>query len=157
MALLWGTCYDPMGAAVVVKSTLALLPQTAIDTTNLRAQFTAPANGIVLVRMQGCLTGMTTYPSVLFGVMQHVTPFAVIMRAPGAGSLAGTAAANTFCVIESQFLVTGLTPGAAQDWDASYGVEVISVGASSGIKYGGPNDSTGTNAAGGFCFEVWST
>jgi hypothetical protein len=51
-------------------------------------------------------------------------------------------------------VVTGLTPSATLVWDAAYGVETVV--ASTGLKYGGPNDTTGDNAFGGFAFEVWS-
>jgi hypothetical protein len=54
---------------------------------------------------------------------------------------------------EVAFVVPGLTPGASLTWDAAAGVETGV--ASTGIRIGGPNDTTGSNAGGGFCFEIW--
>jgi hypothetical protein len=47
-----------------------------------------------------------------------------------------------------------LTPGASLSWDAAYGVDIAV--ASSNINYGGPNDTTASNAWGGFAYEVWA-
>jgi hypothetical protein len=148
--LLAGTSYDP--AAAVTKSTAALLAMTAIDTTNLRLSFTAPPNGIVLVRLQGTLHGAATFPQILMGVMSGAT---VLERVAPRGLPNGNLAATTFLTVEGEFLVTGLTPASAQTWDAAYGVETIV--AATGLKYGGPNDTTANNAFGAFLFEVWST
>lgn len=154
MSLLWGTCYDP--ASSVSKPTTAALAMTAMDTANLRASFNAPANGSVLVRMQGTLHGGTAtpwFPVVLLGVLDGST---VKGRNLPAGLPVGIVGSATMpLTVESQFLVTGLTPGAACVWDAAYGVEGIVAG--SGLKYGGPNDTTVNNAFGGFVFECWTT
>lgn len=150
MALLAGTLYDP--AAAVTKATTAAQAMTAMDTTNLRLTFTAPANGAVLVHMAGVIHGATTFPQVLLGVLDGST---VRGRAVPGGSLGGTALATTFLQIEAYFLVTGLTPGSSYTWDAAYGVETLV--ASTGIKYGGPNDTTANNAFGGFVYEIWNT
>lgn len=45
------------------------------------------------------------------------------------------------------------TGGNEYTWDAAYGIEVTV--ASTGIKYGGPNDTTSNNARGALIFEVW--
>lgn len=150
MTLLAGKAYDP--GAAVSKATTAALAMTAIDTTNLRLTFNAPANGAVLVRMQGTLHGATTFPQILLGVLSGST---VMGRVAPAGLPNGNLAATTFLTVEAQFLVTGLTPAAAQTWDAAYGVETLV--ASTGLKYGGPNDTTANNAFGAFLFEVWDT
>lgn len=150
MALLAGKLYDP--ATAVSKATTALLAMTALDTTNLRLAFTAPGNGIVLVRLEGTLHGATTFPSILLGVLEGST---VKGRMAPKQTLGNTAVATALVDVEALFVVAGLTPGASLTWDAAYGVETIV--SSTGLKYGGPNDATANNAYGGFCFEVWGT
>lgn len=149
MALLAGTLYDP--AAAVSKSTTAAIALTALDTTNLRLTFTAPASGKVLVRLQGNLHGATTFPQVVLGVLEGST---VKGRIAPAGLVNGNLAATTFLTVEGLFVVTGLTAGASLTWDAAYGVETAV--ASTGLKYGGPNNTTANDAFGGFAFEVWA-
>ena len=149
MGLLAGTCYDP--AVAVTKATTALLAMTALDTTNLRLTFTVPASGTVLVRMQGVIHGATTMPAILLGVLEGAT---VKKRVSPIGGLKSTAVATAQVTQEASFVVTGLTPAANLTWDAAYGVEVIV--AATGLKYGGPNNTTTNDAFGGFCYEVWS-
>jgi len=150
VSLLFGTCYDP--ATAVSKATTALLAMTAIDTTNLRANFTVPANGSVMVRMAATLHGATSFPQILLGVLNGAS---VVKRVSPAGLINGTALATTFLTVEALFAVTGLTAASAATWDAAYGVETLV--ASTGLKYGGPNDAVADNAWGGFVFEIWST
>lgn len=147
MGLLAGTFYDP--AAAVTKATSALLAMTAMDTTNLRLSFTVPNNGRVMVRIAGVLHGAATFPQILLGVLEGTTVRGRSAPILGGGNLAAT----TLMLAESVFLVTGLTPGASLTWDAAYGVETIV--ASTGIKYGGPNNTTTNDAFGGFAFEIW--
>lgn len=149
MGLLAGTAYDP--AAAVTKATTAALAMTALDTTNLRLQFNAPASGRVFVRLQGTVHGATTFPQILLGVLEGST---VKGRVAPAGMVNGNLAATTFLTVEGTFVVTGLTPGQQYTWDAAYGVETLV--ASTGIKYGGPNNTTANDAFGAFIFEVWS-
>lgn len=146
--LLAGTLYDP--AVAVTKSTAALLAMTAIDTTNLRLSFTVPASGKVMVRLSGGVHGATTFPTILLGVLEGAT---VRGRHAADGGIKGTAVATTIVQHESAFIVSGLTPAAVLTWDAAYGVETLV--ASTGIKYGGPNNTTANDAFGGFAFEVW--
>lgn len=148
--LLASKLYDP--AAAVTKSTAALLAMTALDTTNLRLSgWAVPANGSVMVRLNGTIHGATTYPQILLGVLEgstlrgRVSPRAVV---------GGVAAITTRQDVEALFVVSGLTPGATPAWDAAYAVE--SLVASTGLKYGGPNDTTADNAFGGFAFELYS-
>lgn len=148
MPLLAGKNYDP--ATAVTASCATLIAMTALDTTNLRLPFTVPASGTVMVRLKGTIHGATTMPQVLLGVLQGST---VMGRQAPPAALAGTAVATTFVPVEACFLVTGLTPGASLTWDAAYSVETIV--ASTGIKYGGPNNTTANDAFGGFCFEIW--
>jgi hypothetical protein len=147
MALLAGKLYDP--AAAVTKATTAALAMTALDTTNLRLAFTVPANGRVLVRLAGVIHGAATYPQILLGVLEGTTVRGRAVPMLGGGNLAAT----TLMSCEVMFLVTGLTPSASLTWDAAYGVETVV--AATGLKYGGPNDTTVNNAFGGFAFEIW--
>jgi hypothetical protein len=150
VALLAGVIYDPSTAATSA-SGATLIAMTAIDTTNLRVTFTAPANGIVLVRLRGLIHGAGTSPQLLLGVLDGAT---VRGRVAPYGSRPG--ATNTLgAPFDCSFLVTGLTPSTSYTWDAAYGVEFVV--ASSAIKYGGPNDTTANNAFGSFSFEVWET
>lgn len=149
MALLAGTLYDPASAAT--KATDTLIAMTAIDTTNLRVTFTAPASGKVWVRLRCPTYGATTFPAIFLGVLDGAT---VRLRMSPLGNV-GSALATSQATQEVGGLVTGLTPGNSYTWDAAYGVDVVV--ASTNIKYGGPNDASGGDAWGGFVFEVWDT
>lgn len=142
--------YDPLAAAVV-KSTAATQAMTALDTTNLRATFTVPASGKVMVRLRGCVHGGTALPQLLLGVMNGAT---VLMRVPPEGN-AGAPLATTLQMIEAIMVIPGLTPGVVISLDAAYGVETAV--ASTGIKYGGPDTATANSAFGAFSMEVWTT
>ncbi len=148
MGLLAGKLYDP--GTAVTHNTTANLAMTAMDTTNLRLNFTVPASGIVQVRISCVVHGATTFPAILLGVLEGST---VKGRMSPIGGLKATALATAQVTQESVFLVTGLTPNASLNWDAAYGVEIVI--ASTGIKYGGPNDTTTNNAFGGIAFEIW--
>jgi hypothetical protein len=147
MNLLGSAAYDPVAA--VSKATSALLALTALDTTNLRLAITVPAHGKVKFIMRGTITGATTVPAILFGVLNGATVLkrAVPMLFNGTNS---GATQDTTAVAE--FVVTGLTPG-AMNVDAAYGVQLVV--AATNIKYGGPNDATGADAWGAFVFEAW--
>lgn len=149
MTLLAGKLYDP--AAAVTLATTGNLAMTAMDTTNLRLSFTVPSRGIVMVRICCTVHGATTFPAILLGVMEGST---VRGRVAPIGGLKSTAVATAMVTQEATFLVTGLTVGASLTWDAAYGVET---GVNStGIKYGGPNDTTANNAFGGIAYEIWT-
>lgn len=148
--LLGARLYDPTTA--VSKATTAALAMTALDTTNLRINFTVPSNGAVMVKLQGTLHGAATFPQILLGVLEGST---VRGRVAPAGMMNGTAVASTFLTVEGLFVVPNLTPGANLNWDAAYGVETLV--ASTGLKYGGPNNTTANDAFGAFCYEIWST
>lgn len=149
MALLGAVAYDP--AAAVTKNTTAALAMTALDTTNLRIAFTAPTTGRVLVHMAGVVHGAATFPQILLGVLEGAT---VKGRMVPAATVNGTALATTFQSVVAVFAVTGLVSGAALTWDAAYGVETLV--AATGIKYGGPNNTTANDAFGAFVFGIWS-
>lgn len=150
MALLAAKAYDP--AVAVSKATTAALALTALDTTNLRLTFTVPTNGAVLVRLHGTLHGATTFPQILLGVLEGTT---VRGRVAPTGTLTGTALATTFLPVDALFVVSGLTSGASLTWDAAYGVETLV--AATGLKYGGPNNTTANDSFGAFLYEIWST
>lgn len=148
MAVLASAQYDP--AVAVSKSTTALLAMTAIDTTNLRLTFNAPANGIVFCRLRGAVHGATTFPRIQLGILEAST---VVMRMNPMGQHSGTPLATTQLSQEVNGVITGLTAGSAHTYDAAYGVEIVL--AATGLKYGGPNDATGNDAFGAFVFEIW--
>lgn len=157
MTLLAGTLYDP--AVAVSKATSSLLAMTAIDTTNLRLTFTTPAatydgsHAAVLVKLRGVIHGATTSPQILLGVLQSTT---VIGRVtPIGGWKNPSLLATSQVTVEALFVVPLLTPSSSVTWDAAYGVDVVA--ASTGLKYGGPDNTTTNDAFGGFAFEVYDT
>lgn len=150
MALLAAKTYDP--ATAVSKATTAATVLTALDTTNLRSTFTVPSNGSVLVRMHAVLTGATTFPQVLLGVLEGTT---VRGRVAPTGAPTGTALATTLMPVDAVFVVAGLTAAASLTWDAAYAVQLGVT--SSALKYGGTNVATAGTAWGAFCFEIYST
>lgn len=151
MGLLASVNYDP--AVAVSKATTATgLAMTALDTTNLRLTFTVPANGAVLVRLRSVVEGATTFPQILLGVLEGAT---IRLRQVPCGAIKTTALATSQLAQEVLAVVPGLTPGASLTWDAAYGLEVGI--ASTGLKYGGPNDTSGNDAFGGFVFEIYDT
>lgn len=146
MNLLAAKLYDPTTA--VNKVTTAALAMTALDTTNLRLAITVPAHGIVRFRLSGTLHGATTMPQILLGVMNGAAILGRIAPMHGATNIAATSLVK----VEAEFTATGLTPG-AMNVDAAYGVETLV--AATGLKYGGPNNTTANDAFGGFVFEAW--
>ena len=151
--LLAGAFYDP--AAAVAKSCAAAIAMTALDTTNLRLTFQAPASGRVLAQLRCIDSGSAASSpcSYLLGVLDGAT---VKLRAMPLGYLTqpGTLAVSDHCVRELLGVVAGLTPGQSYTWDAAYGVEFPTAG--SAIRYGGPDDATTDNAYGGFAFMIWA-
>jgi hypothetical protein len=121
----------------------------AFDTTNLRLSFTARSN-LVLVRMRTNLSGATTMPQVLLGVLDGST---VKGRQVPLGALPGTALATTNIPLVAEFVVT-TTSGTAYNWDAAGSVQTPI--AATNIHYGGPNNTGSNNAWGGFAFEIWN-
>jgi hypothetical protein len=149
MSLLARASYDP--AVAVSAATTALQAMTALDATNLAVTFTAPANGVVMVRLKGQTSGATTFPRILLGVLDGGT-----LKGRGAPvGMIPTGVAAASMGQETCFLVTGLTPGSSYTWKMAMGVEIVL--ASTGFKYGGPDDATGADAWGACVFEVWST
>jgi hypothetical protein len=140
--------YDPAGA--VSKATSSLIAMTAFDTTNARITFTAQTTK-VLWRVRCNLSGATTMPSVLLGVMDGAT---VKGRAAPIGGIPGTALATTNIGLEASGVITGLTRGTSYSLDAAYSVDIVL--AATNIHYGGPDDTTANNAWGALQFEIWA-
>lgn len=147
MAVLGAIAYDP--GTAVSKATTAALAMTALDTTNLRLTVTVPSSGRLWVELQGTLHGATTFPQILLGAMEGST---VRARVAPAGLINGTAVATTFLTVAAFVPITGLTPAASITLDAAYGVETLV--ASTGLKYGGPQNSTANDAFGAFIFAI---
>jgi hypothetical protein len=145
--LLAAASYDP--AVAVTKATTALLAMTAIDTTNLRRTVTVPDHGMLRWRIIAPVHGATTLPSLLLGVLEGATVRGRIAPMVGGGNLAATGRYQH----EATGIITGLTPGASITLDAAYGVEVVV--AATGIKYGGPNNTTTNDAFGAIVFELF--
>lgn len=145
--VLSAVAYDP--GTAVTKSTATLIAMTAMDTTNLRLTFTAPASGRVRIRFRGAWDpGSATEPASIFlGVLDGST---VKMRV--AANIGGFEGSPSFVGFWAEGVVTGLTGGTSYTYDAAYGVE--ETGSSSAIWYGGPNDATINNAGGAFVYEV---
>lgn len=142
--LLAGKFYDPATQASV--STSALQAMTAIDTTNLRLTFTAPASGKVVVCIGCYCTGTTQFGRYLFGILDGAT---VRLRLGFSNYSEGGDFPDRHIDLEG--LITGLTPGNSYTFDAALGVEDVS-----GLIpiYGGPNDDIG-GSYGGFRYEIW--
>lgn len=147
MNLIAAALYDPAGA--VSKATSALLAMTAFDTTNLRLAVTVPAHGMVHFKLRCNLSGATTMPQVLLGVLNGAT---VVGRQVPRAALPGTALATTNVPLVAEFTATGLTPGSI-NFDAAYAVETVV--AATNIHYGGPNNTTANDAWGAFSFEAY--
>jgi hypothetical protein len=147
MNLLGAILYDPSSAGT--KATSSNIAMTAIDTTNLRLTVTVPAHGYIRVKMSCAIEGGTTFPQILLGVMVGA---AISGRIAPQMVINGTALATTRAVAVAEFTIAGLTPGSTV-FDAAYGVEFLV--ASTNIKYGGPNNTTASDAWGGFSYEIW--
>lgn len=146
--LLASTLYDP--AVAVAVPTTVTQAMTAFDTTNLRLTFTAPISGSVFVRLRvAALQGSSTnQPVVLLGILDGTavrirTAPVALTRSPGPN-------ANGF---ESRGVVTGLAGNTSYTWDAAFAIQNT---LSSSLNYGGPNNSSGNNAWGGFLYEIWA-
>lgn len=147
MNLLGAVLYDP-GTAVTKGAAASVM--AAFDTTNARILFTVPPSGRVRVLIGTTLHGATTYSQIMLGVMEGST---IKGRIVPQSVQNGTALATTMLSVRGDFIVPGLTPGAALTWDAAWAIETFVT--ASLIKYGGPNDTTANNAFGALQFEIW--
>lgn len=142
--------YDP--SVAVSKATSSLLKQTAIDTSHLRATFTAPASGKVYVRCHGgAITGSAGVANVFLGVLESTTVVGRVMPMTTRGNF-GTLATSDLNAPDGSFTVQSVSAG-SHNYDLAYGVDITS--ASTNLKYGGPNDASGADAWGGIGIEVW--
>ena len=124
---------------------------TALDTTNLRLTFTAPASGNVHWRVRVAHRATTTMGAVLLGVLESTTVIA--REAPVAG--VPQALATTSCVVyDACGTVTGVS-GGSHSWDAAYAVQTVA-GSGGVLNWGGPNNTTTNNAFGGASFTIWT-
>lgn len=149
MNLLGAILYDPSSAGSQV--TTSLLAMTALNTTNLRIAFTVPPSGFVKVKQSIVHHGSTTIAQVLLGILEGAT---VRARVACSANLLGTAIATSQVRLEADYVVAGLTPGAAVNWDFAAGVEIVA-SANGALKWGGPNNTTTNDAFGAVVFEIW--
>ncbi len=149
--LLAGTLYDPSTLATAsLASTTAM---TALDTTNLRLVFAAPASGNVLVRLRGVYKGGTAFDADMLGVLEGSAVRGRLRSLATFNQTGNSPASTDQVVIQSRFCVTGLTPSASYTWDAALGVE--SVSSSATLAWGGPNNTSADDAYGGFAYDIW--
>lgn len=140
VALLAVKSYNPSGG--VVTKTFTSTP-TAIDTTNMRATFTAPVSGNVVVKMGGGRL-----------LANNSNPHLVVLDGATVKASQIVAAANVglFAPFAS-FLVTGLTPGTSYSFD--FGIMDTNLTSASTLQYGyatsNPVDGTGP-----VILEVWT-
>jgi hypothetical protein len=148
--LLAAKLYDP--ASSVTKSLTSLLAMTALDTTNLRNTFTAPASGRVFWRFAICQHGTSTFGQPMLGMLEGSTVRA--RTTPIISNPAPSVSGGSLSLMnEASGVITGLTGGNSYSFDAAYGVETVA--GAGGFKYGGPDDTTTNNAFGGCAFEIW--
>lgn len=148
--LLAATLYDP--TTRTTKSAASLLAMTAMDTTNLRLTFAAPASGKVLWRIRVTDVFSNNHAAIVLGVLDGST---VQGRSIPAAQTCQIGRASLDGGRDASGIVTGLTPTQSYTWDAAYGVENTVGGAPAALGYGGPNDTTADNANGGISFEIW--
>lgn len=148
MSLLGAVYYNPTTRVGV--QPLAVTGLTAIDTSNLRISFTAPATGRVMVRMQAAIVRADTgyAPNQFVGVLRGSTNLGVTLPfVSGDQFLSGSTLLRTWT---AAMPVTGLTAGSAQTWDAA--IQCTVANGSGGIFYGGGNTAS---QVGGFAFEIY--
>jgi hypothetical protein len=128
---------------------------TVFDATNASITFTAPANGNVLVKIRVALKGASTSPQVLLGCIES-SPSAGTVRGRQVPIHAARAVGSTNLIVhEVVYPITGLTPSASYTWRAAYGVETVV--AATQFGWGGPNNTTASDAYGALSFEIWDT
>lgn len=137
------TFYNPSGG-VVTKTTTSTL--TAIDTTNMRATFTAPTSGNVIVQLGGGRLD-TGNCNPHFGVLDGATTKGTnILTAANAALREGPTIT---------FHVTGLTPGNSYSYDFAI-VDTNSVGGSHATLKYGYSTSNLADATGPVHIGVWA-
>lgn len=135
---LLGYCqYDPATTVLKLISTLSF---TALDTTNLRVTFTAPASGVVEIHFGawGSNNGVNSNgPNI--GVLQGSTVIAL------SGYQGMSVAGSQFGPIAVTRRIAGLTPGASYTWDLA--AASSQSGPNVAVQYGGGNDGTACGPA----------
>jgi len=56
--------------------------------------------------------------------------------------------------LEGNGVISGLTPGSSNTFDAAYGVEIVE--SAGGLKWGGPDNTTTDDAFGALQYEIWA-
>ncbi len=143
-ALLASTYYNPSGGVVTKVATSSLV---ALDTTNLRATFTAPASGNVIVKCGCRITSATSGGSTMhLGVLEaSTTRFTVIVN-------------NGVSIInfgDVAFKITGLTPGNSYSYDLAVVESNYATGTHGNAKYGFSTSNL-VDGTGPAFIEVWS-
>lgn len=153
MNLLGAKNYDPGSA--VTKATSSLLAMTAFDTTNLRLTVTVPAHGFLRFKIAcahygpgGGASGKVA--SIFLGVLTSTGT--IVFRAVPFSTPNTADVVNKSTGVFVDVVVGGLSAGSTA-FDAAYAVQVVQ--GSAALKYGGPDDATGNDAWGGFCFEIY--
>lgn len=148
MNLLGCKLYDP--AVAVSKATTTATNLIAVDTGNLRITATVPSHGYLRARLGVAVTGAVDTPQILLGVLLGTSN---VLGRVTPQYYPGTLAAIKNDQAVGDFVAFTTFTG-AQTFDAAYAIQVPV--AASAMKYGGPNTTgTGTNAWGGFQFELW--
>lgn len=142
--LLGSVTYDP--GTIVEKSLASIVAMTAFDTTNARITFTAPASGKVQAK-GACLAYNTAAgrSAIYLGVLDGATVRLRQMALDHMTFETFTGKATMDGIID------GLTPGSSYTFDLAYGCEQTG----GALRYGGPNNTSGDDAAGALTFEVW--
>ncbi len=138
--LLASAYYNPSGGTVTKTASATL---TAMDTTNLRATFTAPASGNVIVKgFVGRLNPNNCNPHL--GVLDGSTTIGTCIQAAANASLKPA---------ECVFKVTGLTPGNTYSYDLAIATTNQTTAATFQYGFTTSNLADGTGPA---IIEVWS-
>jgi hypothetical protein len=147
--LLGSVLYDPAAAGTTTLTALAAM--TAIDTTNARITFTAPAaSGTVFWRIRTLYTGSATMPAMLFGILSGAS---VVARTPPIWGMPHPSGSSNWLIHDASGLISGLA--GSNTFDAAVAVQVVG-GAGANLKYGGPNNTTANDAFGALAYEIWT-
>jgi hypothetical protein len=145
--------YSPAvaGSYTLVVATTGL---TALDSTNLKVTFVAPASGAVKVRLQGFVQGPAAAGTkTIFGIVSTTASPGTVVGVTGLVNLSPTATATydgVICTMEQT--ITGLTPGTSYTW---YFAGMYSGTASKVIPQGATAQTTVPTGAPA-SMEVWA-
>lgn len=97
--------------------TISATSQTAVDTTNLRATFTAPASGNVLVRLSAFIYMTNFADNMYWGLLEGATGVGGTVAACFEQSAVNT---QSSVYVAAAFYVTGISAGShSYDWSAA--------------------------------------